>query len=225
MSQATIRVLVVDDSPLMRRAISDAIGANSDMTVIAIARDGHEAIAKFRELKPDVVTLDIQMPGKNGQQVLEEILEIAPTPVIMVSNLTQRGADATLQALDTGAIDYLGKPERAGDLEAILHDELIKKIRAAAGMDVRRVIQIRRNRQRAKAMGPQDRRTPLVRQHFSAGEPRDACIALGISTGPHSPFCSSPWPRRCRRSSLSSTCPSNSPTRLPVDSTASRRSR
>jgi two-component system chemotaxis response regulator CheB len=90
MPKSTIRVLVVDDSALMRRMISDAIGQSADMTVVATAGDGHEAVAKFRELKPDVVTLDLQMPGKNGQEVLEEILEIAPTPVIMVSSLTQR---------------------------------------------------------------------------------------------------------------------------------------
>ena len=147
MSQQQIRVLVVDDSALMRRVIGDAINETGDMIVVASAADGNEAIAKFRELKPDVVTLDIQMPGKNGQEVLEEILQIAPTPVIMVSSLTQRAADVTLTALDAGAIDYLGKPERAADLEAVLRDELIKKIRASAWTDVRRVIQIRRNRQ------------------------------------------------------------------------------
>ena len=183
MPQAIIRVLVVDDSPLMRRAISDAINVNSDMTVVGTAFDGNEAIAKFRELKPDVVTLDVQMPDKNGQQVLEEILEIAPTPVIMVSNLTHRGAEVTLHALEMGAIDYLGKPERASELEAVLYDELVKKIRASAWTDVRRVIQIRRNRQQLRAADVDRRRTPLGRKHLSADEPKDACIAIGISTG------------------------------------------
>jgi two-component system, chemotaxis family, protein-glutamate methylesterase/glutaminase len=177
----SIRVLVVDDSPLMRRVISDAIGAVTDITVVGTANDGDEALARFRELKPDVVTLDMQMPGKNGLEVLAEILEIAPTPVIMVSSLTQRAADVTLTALDNGAVDYLGKPENPQQLETVLHDELIKKIRANAWTDVRRVIQIRRNRKmRAATAAPV---ALASRPQKLDDKLRDACVAIGISTG------------------------------------------
>jgi two-component system chemotaxis response regulator CheB len=181
MELSKIRVLVVDDSPLMRRIISDAIGAAADMTVVGAATDGNDALIKFRELNPDVVTLDMQMPGKNGLEVLAEILEIAPTPVIMVSSLTQRAAEVTLSALDSGAVDYLGKPENAQQLESVLHDELIKKIRASARTDVRQVMQIRRNRKmRAATTGAT---ASASRPKINAEEFNDACIAIGISTG------------------------------------------
>jgi two-component system chemotaxis response regulator CheB len=183
MPASTIRILVVDDSPLMRRLISDSISATPDMEVIATASDGDEAIVKFCQLRPDVVTLDVQMPGKNGQQVLEEILKIEPTPVIMVSSLTQRAAEVTLHALDTGALDYLGKPESPGELDEVVRDELIKKIRAAAWTDVRRVIQIRQNRQRQRANAVLQPRPTLVQKYCARSRNSDDCIAIGLSTG------------------------------------------
>jgi two-component system chemotaxis response regulator CheB len=122
----------------------------------------------------------MQMPGKNGQQALEEMLQIAPTPVIMVSSLTQRAADVTMAALDAGAIDYLGKPSSAKELETVLHDELIKKIRACAWTDVRRVIQIRHNRKIRSTDKP---RVVASQTPRASGEFDKSCIAIGISTG------------------------------------------
>ena len=131
------RVLVVDDSALMRRVITDAINESNDLAVVGTAMNGEDAIAKFRELTPDVVTLDIQMPGMDGLTALEQILAIRPVPVIMVSSLTQRSADATLNSLDRGAIDYVAKPENAAQAETVLRGELVRKIRASIGADWR----------------------------------------------------------------------------------------
>ena len=118
-------VLVVDDSALMRRVISDAINESGDLAVVGTANNGDDALVKFRELNPDAITLDIQMPGMDGLTALEQILAIRPVPVIMVSSLTQRSADVTLNCLDRGAMDYVAKPENAKQAETVLRDELV----------------------------------------------------------------------------------------------------
>jgi two-component system chemotaxis response regulator CheB len=111
-----IRLLIVDDSPLMRRLMSDIFAAEGDFEV-AIARDGDEAIAALAEFKPDVVTLDIHMPGMDGLRCLDRIMLERPTPVVMVSALTAAGADETLEAMALGAIDFVPKPQGAISLE------------------------------------------------------------------------------------------------------------
>jgi len=127
-----LRVLVVDDSPFMRQLISNVISSCEDMEVVGIARNGEEAIEKCQLLKPDVITLDIEMPILDGLQALTAIMRDNPTPVIMVSSLTQQGAKETFRALEIGAVDFITKPDRLAsttDLPALL----IPKIRAASG--------------------------------------------------------------------------------------------
>ncbi|MBS1701176.1 MAG: chemotaxis response regulator protein-glutamate methylesterase [Armatimonadetes bacterium] len=127
------RVLVVDDSIFMRRVISDAINRESDMEVCGTASSGEEVLAKVRELKPDVVTLDIEMPRKNGLIALKELMSEAPTPAVMFSTLTSIGADATVLALEIGAVDFACKPEAiTGESLSAIFQELIPKIRAAS---------------------------------------------------------------------------------------------
>jgi two-component system chemotaxis response regulator CheB len=126
---APARVLVVDDSPTMRGLITAVLNSDPDVNVIGQAGDAMEARAAIKELNPDVVTLDIEMPNMNGLEFLEKIMRLRPMPVIMVSSLTHRGAEATIAALEIGAFDCIGKPA-PGDTRPF--HELIEKVKAAA---------------------------------------------------------------------------------------------
>lgn len=126
---APARVLVVDDSPTMRGLISAVLKADPDVEVVGQAGDAMEARAAIKQLNPDVVTLDIEMPEMNGLEFLEKIMRLRPMPVIMVSTLTQRGAGASLAALEIGAFDCVGKPS-PGDARPF--GDLAEKVKAAA---------------------------------------------------------------------------------------------
>ena len=123
------RVLVVDDSATMRGLISSVLNSDPDVSVIGQCGDALQARAAIKELNPDVVTLDIEMPNMSGLEFLEKIMTLRPMPVIMVSSLTQRGAEATIAALEIGAFDCIGKPV-PGDARPF--HELIEKVKAAA---------------------------------------------------------------------------------------------
>ncbi|MFC5712127.1 chemotaxis response regulator protein-glutamate methylesterase [Thalassorhabdus alkalitolerans] len=128
-----IRVLVVDDSAFMRKVISDAINRNEDMTVAATARNGAETIEKLRYVKVNVITLDVEMPQKNGLDTLKEIMEEFPHPVVMVSSATQEGALQTIAAMELGAVDFVAKPSGPISLDFdLVRKELIEKIKIAS---------------------------------------------------------------------------------------------
>jgi two-component system chemotaxis response regulator CheB len=110
-STPKIKVLVVDDSALIRALLSEIINQEDDMEVVATARDPLIARDKIRELKPDVLTLDIEMPNMDGLEFLEKLMRLHPLPVLMISTLTAQGATSTLRALELGAIDYIHKPK------------------------------------------------------------------------------------------------------------------
>ena len=122
------RVLVVDDSASMRALIGSVLAGAPDLEVVGEAADPLEARAAIKALSPDVVTLDVEMPNMNGLDFLEKIMRLRPTPVVMVSTLTHRGADCAIRALELGAVDCVGKPAGAvGDF-----DGLVDKVRTAA---------------------------------------------------------------------------------------------
>jgi two-component system chemotaxis response regulator CheB len=125
-----IRVLVVDDSPLMRRLISDMIQSQPDMEVVGSAADGDAAVIQAAALKPDVMTLDVEMPKRTGLSALGQIMASTPVPVIMVSTLTSHGAKETIEALHLGAIDFVTKPSASPIGMHRIKDELLEKIRA-----------------------------------------------------------------------------------------------
>jgi two-component system chemotaxis response regulator CheB len=175
-----IRVLVVDDSALMREMICDNLRAAPDMEVAGTAADGEKALAMLDDAKPDVVTLDVQMPKMDGLATLDALLARRPLPVIMVSALTQLGANTTFEALERGAVDYVAKPASGAQTESVLRDELLRKIRAMAGADVARLLRSRRERKErapAKPAAPVEI-APAANEDLARG-----CIALGISTG------------------------------------------
>lgn len=126
---AQARVLVVDDSATMRGLITAVLSADPEVNVIGRAGDALEAREAIKKLNPDVVTLDIEMPNMNGLDFLEKIMRLRPMPVIMVSTLTHRGADASLAALEIGAFDCVGKP-LPGDARPF--GDLAEKVKAAA---------------------------------------------------------------------------------------------
>ena len=105
-----IKVLVVDDSAFMRKIIQDILSSDNEIKVISTARNGKEALEKVKSLKPDVITLDVEMPEVDGLSCLKEINKITDIPVIMLSGLTREGADLTIRALESGAIDFITKP-------------------------------------------------------------------------------------------------------------------
>ncbi len=151
------------------------------MEVVGVAHNGAAAVEMCDATRPDVVTLDIQMPGMDGLAVLDALLAKRPVVVIMVSALTQVGASVTLEALDRGALDYVAKPESKSETETVLRDELLRKIRTMARADVKRILEIR-----AKRAERRQQRETVRRNHGPQIEDRELagkCIALAISTG------------------------------------------
>ncbi|MBN2475192.1 MAG: chemotaxis response regulator protein-glutamate methylesterase [Pirellulales bacterium] len=183
MSAKDIRVLVVDDSPLIREIICDQVATAAGMEVVGTAAHGRQALSLIDSKRPDVVTLDIQMPQMDGLTTLDEILKRQPLPVIMVSALTQLGATTTLDALDRGAVDYLEKPQSDALSAEAFRDELLRKIRMAAGADVRRILEIRQERKQRREEQKRQIRAPIQVAPVASAELADKCIAIGISTG------------------------------------------
>jgi two-component system, chemotaxis family, protein-glutamate methylesterase/glutaminase len=175
-----IRILVVDDSVVVRRMVSDVLKADPQLEVAGTAANGKIALAKIPQVNPDMVILDVEMPELNGIETLVGIRKVLPKlPVIMYSTLTQRGAEATLEALSQGATDYVTKPSNVGSasqgLECI-RTELIPKIKAICG----------------RALGladfspvatPLARKMPPPRLALPRREMRIDIVAIGVSTG------------------------------------------
>jgi two-component system chemotaxis response regulator CheB len=161
-----VRVLIVDDSPSMRAALDRIISRDPDIEVIGHAPEPHAAREMIKQLNPDVLTLDIEMPGMDGLSFLEKIMRLRPMPVVMCSTLTARGADATIEALRLGAVDCIQKPSGNAQEMAQNADLLCATIKTAARSSVRRL------------------EAPIVRPSFAAGGVhRDVLIAVGSSTG------------------------------------------
>lgn len=128
-----IRVLLVDDSAAMRALLRELLAEVPDIQVVGEAADAYEAREKIKALNPDVITLDVEMPRMNGLRFLENLMRLRPTPVVMVSSLTAKGAQTTLQAFALGAVEVLQKPTGTTDGElAAATQELIRAIRAAS---------------------------------------------------------------------------------------------
>ncbi len=132
-----VRVLIVEDSPVMQRLLADMIGRGEGLEVAGIAGDPYEARELVKALKPDVMTLDVEMPRMDGLTFLERLMRLRPMPVVMISSQTERDAEASLRALELGAVDVIAKP-RGGDPHALaeLAASIGERLRAAARVDV-----------------------------------------------------------------------------------------
>jgi len=139
-----IRVLVVDDSAFMRKALKRMLGSDPMIKVIGDARDGKEAIEKVQMLKPDVVTLDVKMYGMDGLEALSQIMQKDPCPVLMVSSLTSEGGEVTLRALELGAVDFIDKSSCHTHMDILdIGEALVNKVKVIAGVDLKKVKEIK----------------------------------------------------------------------------------
>jgi len=169
MKKNSVRVLVVDDSALMRKLIPQMLAGDDSIEVVGTAMDGNFCLKKIEELKPTVVTLDLEMPGMNGIDTLKEIMRREPLPVIVFSSHSTEGASVTVRALGLGAFDFVTKPKDASAHMAETSKELIAKIKAAAECRLKPRV----------ALGvPQRAEKPAA----SAGAPTKV-VAIGVSTG------------------------------------------
>lgn len=166
-----IRVLIADDSLVMREILSQIVKSAPSLEVCGMAQNGVEAIDKVRELQPDVVTLDIQMPLLNGIEVLKKIMADSPRPVIMISSHGRQGADVTLEALSLGAFDCLSKFEAGRALDTRnFRDRLVARIEAAV-------------RTSDKSHGGSKPTPPALQKTGGQPQARPGIIAIGTSTG------------------------------------------
>jgi two-component system, chemotaxis family, protein-glutamate methylesterase/glutaminase len=180
-----LKVLIVDDSALVRKLLTEMLSRDPDIDVVGTAADPYAARERIKQLNPDVITLDVEMPRMDGITFLENLMRLRPMPVVMVSSLTQRGADITLRALELGAIDFVSKPkvDIAGRLSEYA-DELIEKVKMAATARVAP----RTSAPRAASSRVVDQRRsadavlPAVAAHRVL-RTTDRIVAIGASTG------------------------------------------
>lgn len=178
-----IKVLIVDDSALMRRALKQIVMTDSSLEVVGTARDGQDAIEKVNELKPDVVTMDINMPVMDGLTSMQYILNEHPEmPVLIVSSLTAEGALTTFEALELGAFDYVAKP--SGTVSSniyIVGREIIEKVKLACRSVNKK--SIRDRKARCNNAVTQKRVIPAKKTDITKGKEKPKVIVIGISTG------------------------------------------
>jgi len=173
-----VKVLVVDDSAFLRYTITKHLEADPEIIVVGSARDGLEALSKIPVLKPDVITLDVEMPRLDGLSALQRIMAEHPTPVVMLSSLTQRGTRTTIQALIKGAVDFVAKPEASTEIKSVV-ESLTLKIKTAAKVNV--------SQRSAVALPPRpDLKANSVGQDklgLRPLQPGEPVIVIGASTG------------------------------------------
>jgi two-component system chemotaxis response regulator CheB len=168
---AKIRVLIVDDSALMRQILSSILSSDPGIEVIGTAPDPLVAREKIKALNPDVMTLDVEMPGMDGIAFLEKVMTLRPMPVVMVSSLTEKGAEVTMRAMELGAVDVFCKPADSASGGFLAHGpELIDKVKAAAASKVRALVD--HGRRPATKLS--------VTQIYKS---TDRLVAIGSSTG------------------------------------------
>ena len=177
-----IRVLTVDDSVFMRKAIKRMLSLAPDIEVVDTAADGREALEKVIELRPDLVTMDVQMAGMDGLTALERIMRECPTPVIMLSSLTREGAKITIRALELGAVDFIDKSRVESSMNiTFLGNELISKVRTIAGVDIGKMTSHLPDVSQAAPAG--EKRVPKPKEKKIPSSSKITVVTIGTSTG------------------------------------------
>lgn len=215
MLKPKIRVIVVDDSALVRSLLAEIINRQHDMECIGSANDPLIAREMIRDLNPDVITLDVEMPRMDGIDFLGRLMRLRPMPVVMISTLTERGAEVTMRALELGAIDFVAKP-RVGVANGLqeLASQIVDKIRVAAVAQVHRLPVVPHGVAAsagtgAKPAAPRAPATPGLLGRIST----EKIIAIGASTG--APRRSVKCSRICRPTARPSSSPSTCRRALP----------
>lgn len=178
-----IRVLIVDDSAFIRKVLKDILESDQNVEVIAAAKNGKEAIEFLTKQDVDVITLDVEMPVMNGIDTLKEIMSFKPTPVVMLSSLTNEGADMTFKALDLGAVDFVAKPTNIFKMSSSdIQDDIITKVKEAA--------KVKTKKMSLKTVAEYIPKEPMESSRNVTLTPRDRrcedvkkIIAIGTSTG------------------------------------------
>jgi len=169
-----LRVLVVDDSMFMRRMITDLLQQDAELEVVGTAKNGQEGLEMARQLKPDVITLDVEMPVMDGVTMLQRLMQEQPTPVLMLSSLTKEGAEVTLKCLELGAVDFVTKPSGSISMDLYkISSQIIEKVKVAA----RARVVVAPTAARPAAAPP----TPAVLTGRST--PNAPLVVIGASTG------------------------------------------
>ncbi len=180
MSKKRIKVLIIDDSALIRQVLTGILNSASNIEVVGTAPDPIIARDRIKQLNPDVITLDVEMPKMDGISFLSNLMRLRPMPVLMISSLTEKGADITLQALELGAVDFISKPklDLAEGLKSY-SEEIIEKIRTAAVANVRsRVTTDKSVREKHTADA-----ILKLKKHKKPFRTTEKIIAIGASTG------------------------------------------
>jgi len=168
-----VKVMIVDDSNFMRKATAAILASHSRIEVASLLGSGEEALRMLDSVNPDVITLDFNLPGMNGLETLEKIMEIKPTPVIMFSGCTEKGADVALKALNKGAIDFVAKPQGCLSLDlSAVRDELIEKVLASV---------LAKARMRKKRV--EVRQVLKMPKGAKLDSPRESILFIASSTG------------------------------------------
>lgn len=185
---ANIKVLIVDDSALVRQMLTEMLNSAPGIDVVGVAHDPLMAREKIKALNPDVLTLDVEMPKMDGITFLSNLMRLRPMPVVMVSSLTEKGAEVTLQALELGAVDFVSKPKT--DLAHTLDDyakEIIAKVKMAAKARVRPLVgkstaanKIETSKVKPKQSADAVIEKASINKHFKT---TDKIVAIGASTG------------------------------------------
>lgn len=184
-----IKVLIADDSVMMRLTLEKVLSSNPDFDIIGFCSNGHEVLEKVKLLKPDVLTLDVEMPKMSGLEVLEILMETNPLPVVMVSSLTKEGAEETIKALEIGAVDFFLKPESKNQ-EGLKKgfQELAEKVRDASKAKVIQPLSARiKAISKKNSEDNKDEKVELQQEKTTANNEKTTfkpeIIIIGISTG------------------------------------------
>lgn len=172
------KVLIVDDSALIRQVLSQMLTRDQSLAVVGTAADPYAAWDKIKTLHPDVLTLDVEMPRMDGLVFLEKLMRLHPIPVVMVSSLTEKGCETTLRALELGAIDFVTKPKiDIEDGTNALASEIVAKVKTAAAA------RVKGRRGVAPLPQPKAKEYPLIQEHRALLTGTEKVIAVGASTG------------------------------------------